>query len=145
MARMKWEPAPDIALRLVKIVPGVDMPHIDVGRVRCIRSTGSKSRAIARIWEFPKALQVGLRMEPHYVIEVVTEEFDKLSEDEKTKTLIHELLHIPKSFSGAIQRHSAKHFDGQGGHKVFRVDRKTVDRLFKQLGAAFARQASGPE
>jgi predicted metallopeptidase len=133
MSRMKWEPAPDVELRISRIVPGLDMPYVDAQRVKCIRSHGSKSRAIARIWEFPRALQVGLRMEPHYVIEVVSEEFDKLSEDEKTKTLIHELLHIPKSFSGAIQKHRAVHFDGRGGHKVFRLDRGMVDRLFRQL------------
>ncbi|MBI3887746.1 hypothetical protein HY310_01620 [Candidatus Microgenomates bacterium] len=70
-----------------------------------MRGFGSTSRAIARIWSLPKPWQIALKIEPQYVIEVIAERFDKLSEDEKDKTLFHELTHIPKTFSGALVPH----------------------------------------
>ena len=54
------------------------------------------------------------------MIEIITEKFEKLPEEEKTKTLIHELLHIPKSFGGGF-RH----------HKPY-VNRKIVERAYQE-------------
>lgn len=42
----------------------------------------------------------------HYAIEFISEKFDKLSEQEKTETIIHELMHIPKSFGGGFKYHN---------------------------------------
>jgi predicted metallopeptidase len=39
------------------------------------------------------------------VVEVLSEHYDSLPEDEKEKTLIHELLHIPNSFGGGFRHH----------------------------------------
>jgi hypothetical protein len=35
---------------------------------------------------------------PTHIIEVNAKKFDKLPEREKIKTLVHELMHIPKTF-----------------------------------------------
>src|SRR3989344_6996036 len=102
---MNWHDAPDIKLELKKILTRLDFPHIDIDRIFCFRTTGSKSKAYARIWSFPKVFQQALNIKAAYVIEVLNERFNKLSTEDKKKVLIHELLHIPKNFSGSLLPH----------------------------------------
>ncbi len=79
--------------------------------VAFLRSTGSKARrTIARCHALGKAMQVGMgREKGFYLIEVISEKFDKLSEDERLKVIIHELMHIPKSFGGGFIHHDKVH------------------------------------
>ncbi len=130
---MRLEEASDIKERLENLVEALGMSHIDTKRIVCMRSSGSKGRALARIWSLPRIWQKALNVEAHYVVEVISEKFDKLSEEEKHKTLLHEILHIPKSFSGAVVSHRAKHFDGMGGHKTVRIDERTVDKMYRGI------------
>ncbi len=104
------------------IVDDLSLDYIDLDRVVCVRSRGSKSRyTIARCHGLPRIWQKALGEKPTYIIEVISERYDKLSDDEKAKTLLHEVLHIPRGFSGGFRSH-------------FRfVDRKTVDRAFADL------------
>lgn len=107
---MKFKLADDISRRIDEILTKVDMGHITFSQLRCVRSFGSVSRARARIWSFPTVWQLALGLKPHYVIEVISEHFDYLTFEEQTKILIHELLHIPKTFSGALRPHRMRHF-----------------------------------
>ena len=107
---MIFKKAPDIKSRLKEILKKVEMPHVMFGQIAAIRSYGSKSRAIARIWAFPTIWQEALGIKPHYVIEVLSEKFDRLRLEQQTKTLIHELLHIPRTFSGALRPHRTGSF-----------------------------------
>jgi len=102
---MEWEEAEDIKRDIKKILKVLDMPHVDATRIFCYRTQGSTSRSYARIWSFPKIFQRALNIKSAYVIEVLAKYFDKLNDDEKKKVLIHELLHIPKNFSGALLSH----------------------------------------
>lgn len=120
---MEWEKAPDIARTIRTLVKGLGFDHVEPKQIICFRSQGSSSRARARIWSFPRVWQLALELPPHYVIEVLSEKFDHLSEDEQTKILIHELLHIPKTFSGALVPHKGKYH---------RIDKKRVEGLFKK-------------
>ena len=129
---MKIQSAPDIQNRIEKIIKTLELSHIDINRIKCMRSFKSKSNAYARIYAFPSVWKVALNMKPHYVIEVLSEKFDNLSEEEQDMTLIHELCHIPLSFSGALLSHKTKQFDGKGGHKTVRIDRRTVKKLYKE-------------
>ena len=88
---------------IVRALPD-EFGHVDVRRVVCFRSRGSKARIYARIWSMPGIFQAALGIEAHYVIEVV-ERYDRSSREEQERTLIHELLHIPKTFSGALVPH----------------------------------------
>lgn len=105
---MEWNNAKDVERDLVKVLKIIDLPYIDKKRVHCYRTTGSKTRAYARTWAFPKIFQRALGVEAAYVIEVLSRHYDKLDQDTKIKVLIHELLHIPKNFSGALLPHRTR-------------------------------------
>ena len=120
MSSIKYYKAPDIEGEILSIVNHIGLEHVDISRVVCVRSFGSKSRnTIARCHSVSRIIQESLGLKSHYIIEIISEVFDKLSEEEKIKTLIHELLHIPKSFGGGFRHHDF-------------VNRKTVDGIYKK-------------
>jgi len=84
--------------------------------VAFIRSTGSKAkRTIARCHALGKAMQIGMRRDKgFYLIEVISEQYDKMPEEDQIKTIIHELMHIPKSFGGGFIHHDKVHEDSVG-------------------------------
>jgi predicted metallopeptidase len=106
---MKYAKAPEIKATIEKLVIGLKFNHIDTTRIHCIRSFDAKTRAYARIWGMSKLFFEVAGIKANYIIEVVAKRFDKLSEREKIKTLIHELMHIPKTFSGALLSHRGPH------------------------------------
>ena len=103
---MRYDDAPDIRQRMEHIVQTVGMDHVDLTRVACYRSTGTSTRRIiARCHGLPKVMQLGLNTRAFYVIEMISEQFDRMSHDEQTEVLIHELMHIPKNFGGGFRQH----------------------------------------
>ncbi|MFH1450422.1 MAG: putative metallopeptidase [archaeon] len=101
---IKYHHAPDIKQRIIALSD--NFPNVNPDRVHCFRSTGSQAdRTLARIWSFPKIWQKALYMKPRYVIEVLSEKFDKLPKEKQDEILVHELKHIPKRFSGGLRRH----------------------------------------
>ncbi len=114
--------APDVKRLVDEIADSLDLFHVVPQFVYCYRSKGSKSkRIIARIHGLGRIWQEALRRPPVYVIEVISEQYDKLSDEEKERTLIHELLHIPKGFSGGFRPHKGY------------IDKKRVERLHRVL------------
>ena len=121
---MKFILAPEINTEISRIVVVLGFSFIKPNNIIAFRSYGSKSRAVARIWSLPHIWQIALKAEAHYCIEVISERFDKLSEKDQKKVLIHELLHIPKNFSGALLPHK---------QRSKRIDRRTVDKWHSLL------------
>ncbi len=119
---MTTELAPDIHIIVRTVVKKLPFSYVDPPRIVCMRSFGATSRARARIWSFPKIWQMALKQPAYYIIEVLSQHFDHLSKDDKTRVIIHELMHIPKNFSGALVPH-------RGIHK--RIDAKHVEQLFQ--------------
>ena len=109
---IKYESAPDILARLYDIAKkvGMGMEHVQFSGVYAVRSRGSASRGtIARCHAMGKAMQIALNRKGYYLIEVISKRFDKMSEEDKTKVIIHELMHIPKTFGGGFIHHNVVH------------------------------------
>lgn len=105
MPRMKYEEAPDLQKRMLEIIELLDMNHIDRDRVVCLRSTGtSTKRTIARCHTLNKVMQKAMGVKSFYTIEFL-ELFERLSYEEQDKVIIHELMHIPKTFGGGFRQH----------------------------------------
>jgi predicted metallopeptidase len=105
------------------IIQTLESSHLNAHRIICMRSHNTTARAYARIWNLPDIWQKALDVGTFYVIEVLSGHFDKLSKDEQEKVLIHELLHIPKTFSGALLAH---------GHPTAPVNERTASKLWKE-------------
>jgi predicted metallopeptidase len=122
---MKVEFAVDVKDRIKRLIPQLGFSYIKESQIFCMRSFGSSSRARARIWSFPSIWQKALQEKPYYIIEVLAEKYDRLPETEKLKVLIHELMHIPKNFSGALLPHRGR------GRVV--IDAHSVNKLFNMI------------
>lgn len=117
---IRYELDQEVTRRVHDIVSSLSMKHVDLNRVVCVRSYGSKSRHIlARCHVLSRIFQKALGMRTHYIIEVVSEKFDKLEPEEQIRILIHEVLHIPKSFGGGFKHHNY-------------VNKRTVDRAYEK-------------
>jgi len=119
---IKYAEAPDVKKLADEIAEELSLFHVIPQFVFCFRSTGSASEyTIARIHGLGKIWQEALNLPPSYAIEVISERYDRLSQSEKEKTIIHELLHVPEGFAGGFRPHKGY------------IDRKTVEGLHKTL------------
>ena len=119
---IKYGDAPEIKKQVDQIANELELYHVVPQFVFCVRSKGSKAkRTIARIHGLGKLWQRVLNLPPSYTIEVISEIYDKMSKEDKEKTLIHELMHIPGGFSGGFRPHKGY------------VERKMVEELYRKL------------
>jgi len=118
-SRIVYEDAFDVKQKILEIIKKLNMDHLKPEFIGCIRSKNAKTKAIARCYALAKPFQVAFRLSPRYVIEVISEKFDKLDEKQKIKVLMHELLHIPKSFGGGFRHHDY-------------VNSKTIEKFYKK-------------
>jgi predicted metallopeptidase len=119
---IRYERAHDVQRKAEFIARRLGFDWIDFSRVTCIRSCGSKARrTLARCHALPNIMQLSLCVPGHYVIEVISERFDGLSPQEQTKTIIHELMHIPRTMGGGFRHHRPY------------VNRRTVDKMYRRL------------
>ncbi len=103
---IEYYPAPDIKRRCEEIVELLRFDHVQPRNVFCVRSRGSASRrTIARIHGLGRVWQSAMEIEPTYIIEVISEQFDPLSVDGQDRVLVHELMHIPQAFQGGFRYH----------------------------------------
>ena len=103
---MRYEFAEDIQ-RIAEEISKMLFPHVDLANVKCYRSYGTSSRGtIARCHALNKIMQKAIGIKAVYVLEFLSERFEKLDNEEKIKIIIHELMHIPKSFGGGFKHHN---------------------------------------
>ena len=103
---VEWVKDETVRDRVVRLVVDLEIHWVMPGAIHTFRSYNSNSNAVARIWGLNKVWQIALGAEPNYVIEVISERFDRLSERDKDEVILHELAHIPRNFSGALMAHS---------------------------------------
>ncbi len=103
--KIEWNKAPDVKKKILHLLKELEIDWVKGRRIFTYRSINSKTRAYARIWGLSGLWQKTLEVEPAYIVEVLSEHYDKLSEVEKDKVILHELNHIPKNFSGALLPH----------------------------------------
>ena len=114
---MKYEFADDLQ-EVAEDISKTLFPHIDLARVRCIRSYGTSSRGtIARCHGLNKVMQKAIGIKAIYVLEFLSERFDRMDKEEQVKVVIHELMHIPKAFGGGFIHHDM-------------VNERTVNRCY---------------
>jgi predicted metallopeptidase len=119
---IKYFEAPELKQQVDQIVEDLELYHVVPQFVYCVRSRGSKARrTIARIHGLGKIWQGVMNLPPSYTIEVISEIFDKMAPEDRERTLIHELLHIPGGFSGGFRPHKGY------------VNRQTVEVCYKKL------------
>jgi predicted metallopeptidase len=106
---MKYEFATDVQ-ELAEDISKLLFPYINLERVKCLRSYGTSSRGtIARCHGLSKVMQKVMGIKAVYVLEFLSERFDKMDREEQLKVIIHELMHIPKSFGGGFVHHNMVH------------------------------------
>ena len=121
---ISYEKAPDVELIAKRIVSALSLDYIDQTRLHYYRSHGSKARRVqARIHGMGRIWFDALGMQPHYIIEVISEEYDRLQQAEREKVIIHELMHIPSRFSGGFVPHRGK------------ITSRSVEKLHRQYQA----------
>jgi predicted metallopeptidase len=124
--------APDVENAAKRIIDVLDLKHIDPDRVAFYRSKGTRSKRVqARIHGLGRIWFDALNIKPRYIIEVISEEYDKLDGREREKVLIHELMHIPSGFSGGFVPHKGK------------INKRTVEAMHKSYDERVSRIA-GP-
>jgi predicted metallopeptidase len=117
---IKYRMANDIMERIYDIVKTLEHQHVRLSGVYAIRSSGSQSRGtLARCHALGKIWQLALGIKAVYIIEVLNERFDKLSKEDQDRVLIHEVMHIPKSFGGGFKHHNV-------------VNDKAVEKLYQE-------------
>ena len=104
-SKLTWSSDFDVQKRVKKLLSKLNFKNFDCERIYCLRSENANTRAIARIYGLSRVWQKVLNQKPAYIIEVVSEKFDRLSDSEKSKVLLHEIAHIPKNFSGSLVPH----------------------------------------
>ena len=104
---MRYEFDPSWTEKTKEIATALNYRHVMPERLTVVRSWGSKTRrTIARIHCIGKVMMLGMgQKKSFYVIELISEKFDRQPEQEKLETIIHELMHIPKTFGGGFRHH----------------------------------------
>jgi len=103
--KLTWSKDIDVQKKVLVLLKKLQFANFDSKRIFCLRSQNANTRAIARIYGLSRIWQKVLGQKPAYILEIVSEKFDRLSENEKNKVLLHEIAHIPKNFSGSLVPH----------------------------------------
>ncbi len=106
---MQLEKADDVR-RLAEEINTKASLGLDLSKVIFLRSQRSKTTAIARTLGLPPQWRYVFGEDKIYIIEVISEKFDKLTCHQKIYVVVHELLHIPSGMKGGLRNHTYREF-----------------------------------
>ena len=132
---MRYEHAQDIQDIAIEI-SNLLFPHVKLERVKCFRSYGtSSSGTIARCHTIGKLIQKAMNVQAFYVLEFLSERFDRLNKEEQIKVIIHELMHIPATFGGGFRHHD--HVCHKNIEKNYKAYKLKKDGFLEKHGKGF--------
>jgi predicted metallopeptidase len=105
MPRMVYHRCPQLSSFFDNIVSMLGLDHLLNSSIAFVVSKGSRSRAIARIYGLPRAIQEAHGLRPLYTIEFLCEKIDNLESMTFGTVFVHELLHIPSNSMGGLRPH----------------------------------------
>ncbi|HEV8338075.1 MAG TPA: putative metallopeptidase [bacterium] len=126
--KLRWEDAPLLRARLGRIARSLGFAYVDPARIAVVRTYGSRAHAYAQIWGLERIFQHVLRVRPRYVVEVLMPAFGRLSRAEQDRVLIHELLHIPTTFSGSLRAEGKPRITNARVHRLYETYRASLRR-----------------
>lgn len=100
-----WKAARDVRQNFLALDKKLKFSWIVKANVYFLRSQNAKTNAYARIWGLGRVWQLVLQEKPSYIVEVISEKYDRLAQRDKDAVLLHEISHIPKNFSGSLVPH----------------------------------------
>ncbi|GEM_PF-591150 len=103
--RVKYIPSDHLTEALRVLANSIGLNYIKPENIYGVVSIGSTSRAYARIWGTPPILVAVDKCQPIYVIELIYPRIQGKKCNDILRVLVHELLHIPRTFSGSLRTH----------------------------------------
>lgn len=82
--------------------------HVSLERVLFLRKSGGSQKKIA--WVRGIRGEISMLSDKVYILTVVSDNFDNLTPEGKSRVIEHELLHIPLEFDGKLLDHDIKDF-----------------------------------
>ncbi|WP_240931163.1 putative metallopeptidase [Acidianus sulfidivorans] len=105
---IELEEANDVMELAKEINKRINM-NINLDKIEFLRSRNAKTTAIARTLVLPRQWRYVLGENKIYIIEVISEKYDRLTCEQKVYVVIHELMHIPYTMRG-LRNHNYKGF-----------------------------------
>ncbi|ARM76160.1 putative metallopeptidase [Acidianus manzaensis] len=105
---IELEKASDVMELAREINSRINM-NLNLDKIAFLRSKNAKTTAIARTLVLPAQWRYVLGEEKIYIVEVISEKYDKLTCEQKVYVVTHELMHIPYTMKG-LRNHNYKGF-----------------------------------
>ncbi len=129
---MKYEYSESLQV-LVEDVCRRLFPHIETGRIKCLRSYESGIKSYVRCHALSDFMRAAMEVKQFYALEFISENFNNLDIEKKVRAVISSLMKIPRG-RGRLIKFSLKDVDlAYKDYLECRRENKKMD-WFKERG-----------